>query len=265
MSYILEALRKADAERERGAVPNLHAQGLPGGAAEDPAEASYRARWLWPALGAAAVLIGLAAWQVLSRNQPPQVVNQPSAVLLPAPATAPSRVPVPTGPAVPPAAQAPSSALPAAPAQPEAAVAPPAAPTPAPIPSPGVTKAKAELAPGDRAQAAAPATRAGKTPPKAAQAAPKSIETRPVVKAVAPPPVARLPKLNELPEELRRQVPALAVGGSVYSPQAEQRMVIVNGQVFLEGATLAPELLLEQIRPRSAVLSISGQRFELPF
>ena len=30
MSYILEALRRADAERERGAVPNIHAQPLQG-------------------------------------------------------------------------------------------------------------------------------------------------------------------------------------------------------------------------------------------
>ena len=29
MSYILDALRRADAERSRGAVPGLHAQGVP--------------------------------------------------------------------------------------------------------------------------------------------------------------------------------------------------------------------------------------------
>ena len=29
MSYILDALRRADAERERGAVPGLHAQPVP--------------------------------------------------------------------------------------------------------------------------------------------------------------------------------------------------------------------------------------------
>ena len=69
---------------------------------------------------------------------------------------------------------------------------------------------------------------------------------------------------NELPEDLRRQVPVLTVGGSVYSPQADKRMVILNGQVFAEGAMLTPELKLEQIRPKSAVLSIRGQRFELP-
>jgi general secretion pathway protein B len=73
-----------------------------------------------------------------------------------------------------------------------------------------------------------------------------------------------VPALAELPDELRRQLPALAMGGSVYSPQPAARMVIVNGQVFQEGAMLAPELQLEQIRPKSAIFSIRGQRFEVP-
>jgi general secretion pathway protein B len=41
-------------------------------------------------------------------------------------------------------------------------------------------------------------------------------------------------------------------------------MVVLNGQVFQEGNELGAELKLEQIRPKSAVLSIRGQRFELP-
>jgi general secretion pathway protein B len=75
---------------------------------------------------------------------------------------------------------------------------------------------------------------------------------------------ARLPRLNELPEELQRQVPALAIGGSVYSQLAERRMVVVNGQVLQEGASLGPELQLQQIGPKAAVMSIRGQRFEVP-
>ena len=64
--------------------------------------------------------------------------------------------------------------------------------------------------------------------------------------------------------DLRQQVPALVIGGSVYSPQASARMVVVNGQVFQEGSSLAPELKLEQIRQKAAVFSIRGQRFEVP-
>jgi len=82
--------------------------------------------------------------------------------------------------------------------------------------------------------------------------------------AEPPAPPARLPQLAELPAELRQQVPSLVVGGSVYSPQASARMVVINGQVFQEGSNLGPELRLEQVRPKTAVLSIRGQRFELP-
>jgi general secretion pathway protein B len=73
-----------------------------------------------------------------------------------------------------------------------------------------------------------------------------------------------LQPLAELAGDLRQQVPPMAIGGSVYSPQASARMVVINGQVFQEGSQLAPELKLEQIRPKSAVFSIRGQRFEVP-
>jgi general secretion pathway protein B len=81
-------------------------------------------------------------------------------------------------------------------------------------------------------------------------------------------PPASEPKLRtlaELPDDLRRSVPALAFGGSVYSDVAAQRMVIFNGQVMREGDPVTDELTLEQIRPRSAVLRLRGQRFEITF
>ncbi|MVQ28295.1 GspB domain-containing protein [Ramlibacter sp. MAH-25] len=55
--------------------------------------------------------------------------------------------------------------------------------------------------------------------------------------------------------------PKLAITGGVYSPNAAQRMLIVNGQVFNEGAEPVPGVLLEQIRPNQAVLSWRGQRY----
>ncbi len=75
----------------------------------------------------------------------------------------------------------------------------------------------------------------------------------------------KLPTMAELPENVRRELPALAIGGSVYSAQAPDRMVIVNGQIFREGAVLAPGLTLERISPKSAIFAIRGQRFELRF
>ena len=49
MSYILDALRKADAERERGNVPGIHAQPTIGGSAPT---ATPGTRLPWPWIGA---------------------------------------------------------------------------------------------------------------------------------------------------------------------------------------------------------------------
>ena len=78
MSYILEALRKADAERDRGAVPDLHTQLLPGGPADAEAAPSRASRWLGPLLGAAVVLVGVAAWRLLGGDAPSAAAVAPA-------------------------------------------------------------------------------------------------------------------------------------------------------------------------------------------
>lgn len=223
MSYILDALRRADAERERGAVPDLNAQPLALTIVDDEPPPRAGVPWVWLGAGALLALAGVAVWQ-FSGSAPPIVAQ-------PAPAPMPMQMPVPA-PAPAPAVVTPPSPPPvaavAAPAPEPAASLPavlPSAPTPA------------------RATAAKPAP-----PPKA-----------------APAPEPPLPKYASLPEDLKSQIPALVVGGSVYSPRPASRMVILNGQVFHEGDTLAAGLTLEQIRPKAAVLSLRGQRFELPF
>ncbi len=223
MSYILEALRKADAERERGAVPDLHAQPLPLAVADDDAASRLTKPWLWPGVGGAVVLLAVLAWQFTAHDAPPVVTG----------------VPVPasdSGPAA-------SSISPPAPSR---------APEPAPVPAP------AAVAPLERPAIAAPRERIEPQPPGAAPAAARAAK-----KAVPPQPAARVPLLNELPDDVRRQVPAMAIGGSVYSAQPASRMLIVNGQVFREGNPVASDLKLEQIGPKSAVFSIRGQRFEM--
>ena len=237
MSYILEALRKAEAERRRGAVPDLHAQVLPSGAAGAGTAPARSALPLWLA-GAALLALGAAvAWLLLGRAAPP------APVAAPAPMTAPPAPPV---------------------------TAPPRAelPPPSPAPSaPAVVAAAPEKAPAP-ARKSPPAVKR-EAPTATAKMAPRSAPQAPKIDS-APPPVAepavsaRVPALTELPGDLRQQVPALTIGGSVYSPQASARMVVVNGQVFQEGNTLAPELKLEQIRPKTAVFSIRGTRFEVP-
>jgi len=134
MSYILEALRKAEAERQRGAVPGLHAQAEP--AAELPAGRAVAGRRLAAGLMGAVLLLCAAggAWWWW-RGAPAPKATPTAAPALPttspaAPADAVQTVPPPV-PVASPAAQ-PSvpivSAPPPVAASPPTASASPAAP-----------------------------------------------------------------------------------------------------------------------------------------
>jgi general secretion pathway protein B len=110
MSYILDALRRADSERERGAVPGIHAMPVPAAAAE---EAPPPRRWTgFVAALAALLLVGVAAWW-WGRSAVPAAVPAPLPVeAAPAPVADPA--PPPSPPATPlPAAAPPVVALPA--------------------------------------------------------------------------------------------------------------------------------------------------------
>ena len=108
--------------------------------------------------------------------------------------------------------------------------------------------------------AAAPRTAAARAPARAAAVTLTVPSAAPASAATGP---ERLPQFSELAEALRREVGTLNPGGSIYAEQPSARMVILNGQVFREGDTLSGQLRIEQIRPRSVVLGLRGQRFEL--
>jgi len=255
MSYILEALRKADAERERGAVPDLHAQALPVRVSDAQIRSPRSSLGLWLGLGVGLAAVAGAAWFFLGRDDSVRM----------APAAAPTVAPVVA------TAAAPPRAAPAPPASP-AVIAPAVTPVPSvELPAASVPQTQPVVQPEPPAPApvAKPQARAPASLPARPAPAPKPVVSAPKPAAPPPkaepaPPPARVPALAELPAEIRQQVPALVVGGSVYSPQASARMVVINGQVFQEGSSLAPELKLEQIRHKTAVFSIQGQRFEVP-
>lgn len=230
MSYILDALRRAEAdrERERGRVPGLHTPAV-GGAAP----AAGPRRWLPWAGGGLLLLAGIGAgsWWAgtpLPAVPEPPVGARPAADIVATPAA--------------PAASAPP-AVPAPAPQPEAgpASAPAASPYLPPVPPPAAVVA-APVAPPTRAPVPVPPTTAA--PPAAAE--------------------ARIPRLAELPESLRRELPRLAVSGSVYSDDPASRFVMINGEVVREGARLGADLVLEQIGPRELVLRFKGQRYRQP-
>jgi general secretion pathway protein B len=151
MSYILDALRRSQAERERGQVPGLHAQPA---AAESPAgPARALPRWALPAAALALLgTLGLLLWW--TRPQPAVVVV--AAPPAPAPAAALPQVvsaPVPP-PVVPPVVAAvvtrPAPASAAAPAPVASAPAPVVVAAPAPAPPAPRPVPLAQLSPEQR-------------------------------------------------------------------------------------------------------------------
>lgn len=272
MSYILQALQRAEAERNRGATPGLHTPTLPAATAAEP----RRGRALPWGLGAAALVVaGALAWWLwpagpahtpVAGTQPPSATAaapQPAAPAVPA--TPAPAVPAAPTPATPPVAQAvPPTAVITAP--------PEAAPAPAPRAEPAPRRAPAD-APPPRAPAPTAMPPAAMTPPLAGPAAAARPATQPA--PVAPPVPASpantapaqapLPTLAELPPALRQSLPALNLGGGIYSAEPANRLLIVNGQVLREKAQLAPELVLESIGPRAAVFRFRGQRFEMRY
>jgi general secretion pathway protein B len=228
MSYILDALRRAEAdrERERGQVPGLHTPASPGATPHGAPAPAHSLRW---AAGGLLLLAGVAAgvwWAHSTDPTPPPGPAEPTATM---PAPNPPPNPHPT---TPPAA---------APTPPPATV--PASQAESPIP---------QHLPTAAAPAASPYLPANPEPldPPARRAP-----------APAAAPAERIPLLSELPEALRRELPKLSLGGSVYSDDAASRLVIINGELLREGASIGPQLVLEQIRPRELVMRFKGQRF----
>lgn len=247
MSLILDALRRADAERQRGGVPGLHAQTgitLPTHGGTGP-QAASRQHWLLLGAVGALLLAGLAVLAWLRIGTPAPV---PAAAL---PVAVPAAVLVATPAAAPVAAAAAS-----APPQPGVLAATPAPALPQPA---GMPPQPAGVPPRPAAAPHGPAPTALLPRPVAAPALPRTPAAQQVAAAAA----QRLPTLADLPEALRRALPAMTLGGSMYAEQPALRMVIINGQVVHEGDRLAPELLVQQIRPKSVVLNLRGQAFEL--
>ena len=127
MSYILEALKKAQAERQLGSTPGIHDVLAP---STPPAAAGSTARY-WIAGGAAVLVAGaIVGWRLLAPVQPTapvpvQLAKVEPAVVVPAPVVAP-----PVKPAVPVPAVKPPVAEP--PAVQSAPVQPPLQPAPEP-------------------------------------------------------------------------------------------------------------------------------------
>jgi len=234
MSYILEALKKAQAERQLGNAPTIHAQ-PPMYAAPDRARGGNR-RPLMIGLGLGVlVAAGALLWVRHGSEQPVRLASAP--VTVPAPA-------------------------------PTAAVVPPAVPAPAPPPTPAPAPAPREAAPV--AAKPAPAKVAAPAPPPV-RVAEAPVSATPPAPDPAPVPVARpageesLRTLQQLPEAVRREIPQVSFGGYIYSPTPGESLLLVDKMLRREGEEVAPGLVLERLMPKAAVMNYRGTRYRVAY
>lgn len=216
MSYILDALKKAEAERKLGAVPGLDA---PATYAAGSGQRSRRTLWLAAGLALLVVILAALAWFR------PWIAPQ-TAVLLPAPP-----LPVPTAPAP----------------QPVPALIPV---TPLVQLPPVKPKAAARIAPP-------PAK------PPIASAAPQPLSTPPQQASAAQD--SEPLTLRELPEQIQREIPALKIGGYIYSSNPAERSLLINNKLLREGDEAAPGLTLEKMLRGSVVLNYRGYRYRIAY
>ena len=234
MSYILDALRKADAQRQRTRLPGLQAQPTPA-----PAEGTapvWRSPIAWLLAAGLLVAMLVLAWP---SSQTTTSVAPAAIAVAPAPSAPPPAVV--TEPPLPTQSQAPvvATAIQPAPPPPRPAAEVPQRP---PVRS---TTDKREPAPVRATSASAAASAAVANPAAGSSAAGKAAPAE----SSTPPPGA----------------PKLAITGGVYSADAAQRLLIVGGQVFNEGSEVAPGVVLEQVRRGQALLSYQGQRFTVRY
>lgn len=84
-----------------------------------------------------------------------------------------------------------------------------------------------------------------------------------------PPPAPRAPLPPAPPAQPAKGLPAgaptLVISGGTYSADPAKRAVIVNGQVFREGADLGSGVVLQQIKPDGVMLGYRGSHYPVRY
>jgi len=266
MSYILDALKKSEKERQRGTVPDLMT-------AQDVIEEGPKRLPLWPYLlvGALVLNAGLFAWWLAWRSGKPPVAAQPTAPQqLVAKAPDHENRSADAGPSVatPPSTREPltrSAEEKKTVSRPEVPAAVINVPRVDGIRQPRQEQVKADMQ-RNKENKPAPATHEkglseiASVPPQQTPAVKHSdAESEP---AALPAPVPnKVYSLQELPASLRQSLPDFAISTHLFASDASSRMVRINGQLLREGQFLTAGLKLEEITFEGVVFSYQKYRF----
>jgi general secretion pathway protein B len=268
MSYILEALKKSQQERELGHVPTLE---TPPFAVEEGD--SRPSPWVLSAVILAALAVAIALYSALrggpSAPEPAEMLVEESQS--PPPAQEDQRAPEePPEPAVAVASEPASPDLPQeldtrpveeeedwAEPDPFLVADEPVSPPPPPPVQPPRAAPKPRPAPARADRAPVPDDliadiEAFKREVREEQAA----KTRPAkAEKVLAPQELRLPK------DVRERMPEFVMSAHIYDKEPAKRFVLINGLKTREGEESREEITVEEILPDGAVLRFEGNRF----
>jgi len=233
MSYILEALRKSEQERQRSNPPSIHANHAIG------SDASLHASPVWIKWLGIVVLVGGAI---------AGVILWPKAHLLIQPKTA-------------------VHTLEHADTQQQRAISRPAQPS---NQSPAV---HAPAEPSDQARSGNLVSHPGKITLSIGdeQQQAKAVEQVHVSPTIikprqnSPAEAANqdIQGIPQLPESTQQALPAINIAGHIYAEAPASRMVMINGRITHEGDAIASGLTLEAITPDGIILMFRGTRFHM--
>jgi len=266
MSYILDALKKSEKERQRGTVPDLLT-------VQDVMKVEPKKRRIWPYAVLAVVLLNalvLAWWSGHRQSEKPKIVVQ-STVFRGESGQGLSEEKSIAGPS-----------------SEKSKIARPDGKEPALDRShkPEVTKTERDKdalnrirqnvtaqskinsgvkvpdkpAPGDEKRLHEEVS----SPPQQSAASKQIFDVHPMsITAFAPD--GKKVDLKDLPSSIQQSLPAFAISVSVYSDDPASRMVKVDGQMLQEGQYLAEGIKLEEIATDGVMFSYQNYRFRVGF
>lgn len=233
MSYILDALLKADQERQRHSTPTVHSIHAAQSIQPTPGKPRWRYLLLILLLGSGIAVAGmLFGWNALATIRPatPQAADNSNVALnrnTPPPAEA-------TVAYLPPADTLPLSR------QSDAELAPALPAPPAPVPSRKENRVAA---------ASKPAAQTTAAPAPVAEATVSRIDNR-------------VFNLRELPATLQKEIgDSVVISGFSSSAEDSERLVIINDRVRRAGDDVVAGMTLESIQADGVILNYKGYRF----
>jgi general secretion pathway protein B len=231
VSFILDALKKSESDRQRQSGPALY----------EVKVAPPRTRLPPWAIAIAALLVvnlGIVIWMLLRHSAHGSEPAPASA----ATGVAPSPLPAPV-----PAAAPPASVV----------APPPAATTTQVTPPPLSADAPRTAAPGSRAPGDEPNPSDYAPAEEAAPAGTLSTHVRRGT-------IEGVPLYQDAAATPGTQIPQLRLDLHVFAPRPQDRFVMINMHKLREGDSTAEGVRVDSITPEGALMSYNGQRFLLP-